>query len=279
MKARHTRRKSGTPSPITYSALESFFDQRNTHGYTGQLCGVDRRLLTVSPSIAGFLEVVHDQRKRLRWTPQSILTMFVQAAGTRAGGGNHRLERLRATVLCDWAVRSALPIWIENYLPRWGNNTAGPAKTAERLRRLYPLMYPAQFIDAIKEVHTISCCLLEEKSDRGTGAERAGHQLVEGRVRAALLALSETLPTWLSGRHVDDDEFWWVANRASQLLDVSRFSDDDTLAPVVVTMLRETLHPVFDVLVLLRSDDSQRSIAARCVWPFDQKQSGKTGAA
>ena len=144
-----------------------------------------------------------------------------------------KVERLRLAVVWDWAVRWALPLWVERHLPLALNPTA----EAEHLRTLRPLIYSTHAIEALAAVHSLYVQTLPGTSlDRRRG-DRSCETIVD-KLMVAREGLSFVVARWCSEACVDDVDYVFYSRRALRLVldEVKPLPYTATLAQVMAIL-------------------------------------------
>jgi hypothetical protein len=239
-----------TSKPIAWQQLERWFrvggdpaEWKKAH--------LDARFLTIPPAVEGVLEALAGWSLEAADQQQAV-NLATRALGTYDGQFPlSRRDVCRMLVVCDWALRSALPFWLDQ-LPTWCvDRSTGP-----RVRSHHPVLWACQIIDALMVLSPIWCTLEHAGDDRGTASERTIIRIVHRKTTEVLNALALALPA-RQDLGSGDDHAWicYMAMRAMR-------DANDRPEPV----LRAGVPALIGVLCDIRDGDSQQSIADRCVW-------------
>lgn len=212
-------------------------------------------LSTISTFIVGFVFGLWRQNVI---TAKAAIVLLEHARGSEEIFGH---EITRQLVMADWVVRCVLPNALDHNIPSWASVPAvAGQKVGDGLRRMTPMVWKQQYLLAITELHRIACDL-ENSSRRliGLGIEREQIHTAYNRLTGAMVTLVEVCRDYFRDIRGDEHGNYWVGARFAG---IASWQPDQMLP---------TLPSVFALLTMVRSDDTQRSIADRCVWSVPTK--------
>lgn len=235
---------------------------------------LDRRLFTIAPAFEGVMDGIMGYAHDVPAARQKqILSIATRALGTYDAALHYRRDSLRRRVVLDWAVRSALPQWIER-LPAWTLSCLdGPTAFAQELRSHKKLLWVSEIGDVVHLLTKAWIRLEDDIKSWRTRDELALLVDVQERIGIILQMLTDTMAELFGAAHHSGNHDAWVCNRAVGAVVGRQLKSSATGAAVAAMANALAMVPsLIEVLLAVDPADSQRGAADRCAWHEPRKQ-------
>lgn len=244
--------------------------------------GVDSRWRSISPVALGVLEAIYGDdgtmptratREHVRLVARSIGSTEPKNILTGAK------EVLRSCIVGDWAIRCALPAWIDAALPR---ETAlairlDPDRHIGRLRGLQPLFWSEAIHDANGRVLDL---LIQMEREENVAkylplSQRKSFELARGAAEAAQQASAQLLDIRVRLAARSRVDLSWFAHRTADFAGITVGGYEISRNASIKSAhkeLRARLPALLNLILSVTAEDTQQTTANRCAWTLPDRR-------